>query len=312
VGKEKFVGIDVSKEWLDVAVLPGGQTWRCQREGDELDELVDKLVALDPTAIVMEASGGYEIAVAATLAEASLPTHVVNPRQVRDFAKAMGKLAKTDRVDALVIARFAEAVRPEPRPLKDQQARRLEALLVRRRQLVEMMATEKTRLKQAIDLLKPDIKSHINWLQKRVHQTDRDLRDAIKDMPIWREKDKLLRTAPGVGTVLSRTLLASLPELGALTRRQIAALVGVAPFACDSGQMRGKRRCWGGRADVRQVLYMGTLSAKRHDPALAAFYERLIAAGKPAKVAITACMRKLLTVLNAMVRDNQPWQPRLT
>ena len=308
---EKFVGVDVSKEWLDVGVWPGGQTWRCARDNVGFRELVDALGPMRPVAIVMEASGGYEAPVAATLAEARLPVHVVNPRQVRDFAKATGTLAKTDRIDAVMLGRFAQAVRPEPRPLKDEQTSELEGLLVRRRQLVDMVVMEKNRLAQAHKKLQPDIRSHINWLQKRVKHADRDIGDAIKRMPLWREQDELLQSAPGVGDVMSRTLIALLPELGRLTRRQIAALVGVAPFACDSGQMKGKRRCWGGRAEVRPVLYMATLTAKRHSPVIRSFYERLIAVGKPAKVAITACMRKLLTILNAMVRDNKPWR-RLT
>jgi transposase len=258
---------------------------------------------------VLEASGGYEQEAAATLASAGLPVVVVNPRQVRDFAKATGQLAKTDRLDALVLARFAEAVKPEIRPLPDAATEELRLLLVRRSQVIGMIAAEKNRLKTAVPAVRKHIKAHIAWLEGQRDDLDAELRGRLKASPIWREKEQLLRGVAGIGPVASLTLLAALPELGTLSRKEIASLAGLAPIARDSGTLRGKRTIWGGRARVRQGLYMATVSATKHNPVIRAFYQRLIAAGKPPKVALTACMRKLLTILNAMLRTNAPWQP---
>lgn len=304
-----FVGIDVSKAQLDVAVRPSGETWAVAHDEAGLGALVARLRKLGPTLIVLEATGGLEVALAGVLAAAPLPVAVVNPRQVRDFARSTGALAKTDRLDAQSLARFAEAVRPEPRPLPDAQAQELSAVLQRRRQLVEMLTAEKNRLHAAPRRIRPQIQAHVEWLQRQIRQFDDDLRALIRSSPLWREQDDLLRSAPGVGPVLATTLVAALPELGTLTRHQIAALVGVAPLNRDSGTLRGRRTVWGGRAHVRAVLYMSTLVAVRHNPVLTAFYQRLRAAGKVPKVALTACMRKLLTILNAMLKHRTRWAP---
>lgn len=305
----RFVGIDVSKAQLDVAVRPSGETWTEAHDEAGLSALVARLHALAPTLIVVEATGGLEVALAGALATATLPVAVVNPRQVRDFARATGTLAKTDRLDAQSLAQFAEAVRPEPRALPDAQAQELRALLQRRRQLVEMLTAEKNRFQAAADRIRPQIQAHIDWLQRQISQFDDDLRTLLRSSPLWREREDLLRSAPGVGPVLATTLVAALPELGTLTRQQIAALVGVAPLNRDSGTLRGHRTVWGGRAQVRTALYMSTLVAVRHNPVLAAFYQRLRAAGKAPKVALTACMRKLLTILNAMLKHRTRWAP---
>lgn len=308
-GMKPFVGIDIAKAAVDVAVWPEGRTWRVGTTAKELEKLSAELLELDPEIVVLEASGGYERPVVAALAAASLPIVAVNPRQVRDFAKATGTLAKTDRLDALVLARFADAVRPEIRPLKDFQTELLQDLVMRRRQLVEMLATEKTRMKQTPHAaIRKNIEKHVHWLEKRLRRTDKDLDETIRNSPIWREKEELLRTVPGVGRVLALYLLAMLPELGRVSRKAIAALVGVAPFARDSGTLRGKRTCWGGRAPVRAVLYMGALTAVRTDPTMADFYDRLRVRGKPHKVAMTACMRKMLVTLNVIARTQQPWR----
>jgi transposase len=257
---------------------------------------------------VLEATGGFEHAVVAALAAAGLPVVVANPRQVRDFARATGQLAKTDAIDAQVLALFAERVRPEPRRLPDEAAQALDALLTRRRQLLDMLVAEKNRLGFARPVVRRGITQHIRWLERRLGDVDHELGQMIEHSPVWRATDDLLRSVPGVGPVLSRTLLGELPELGQLNRKQIAALVGVAPLARDSGTLRGKRVVWGGRAPIRTVLYMSTLAAARCNPVIRAFYLHLRAAGKPAKVALTACMRKLLVILNAMVRANTHWQ----
>lgn len=305
----QFVGIDVSKAQLDVAVRPSGETWTVAHDEAGLSALVARLRGLAPTLIVLEATGGLEVVLAGALATAALPVAVVNPRQVRDFARSTGTLAKTDRLDAQSLAHFAEALRPQPRPLPDAQAQELSALLQRRRQLVEMLTAEKNRLPLAARRVRPQLQAHITWLQQQITQFDDDLRALVRSSPLWRAKDDLLRSAPGVGPVLATTLVAALPELGTLTRQQIAALVGVAPLNRDSGTLRGRRTVWGGRAQVRTVLYMSTLVAVRHNPVLAAFYQRLRAAGKAPKVALTACMRKLLTILNAMLKHHTRWAP---
>jgi transposase len=302
-----FVGIDVAKATLDVVVRPSGACWQLPNEDAAIKTLVARLAALPPTLLVLEATGGFERAIVAALAGAGLPVVVANPRQVRDFARATGQLAKTDAIDAAVLALFAERVRPEPRPLPDTAAQALDALLTRRRQLLEMLVAEKNRLGLARSPIRRGITQHIRWLERQLADVDGELGRLIEQSPVWRAKDDLLQSVPGVGPVLSRTLLGELPELGQLNRKQIAALVGVAPLACDSGSLRGRRIVWGGRAPIRTVLYMGALVAARHNPVIRRFYRRLRAAGKPAKVALTACMRKLLTILNAMMRSNTRW-----
>lgn len=303
-----FVGIDVAKATLDLALRPSGERWTVANDETAIHTLVHDLRPRGPTLVVLEATGGFEHAVVAALAAAGLPVVVANPRQVRDFARATGQLAKTDAIDAQILALFAERVRPEPRPLPDEAAQALDALLTRRRQLLEMLVAEKNRLGFARPPVRRGITQHIRWLERRLADVDHDLAAMIEASPVWRAKDDLLQSVPGVGPVLSRTLLGELPELGQLNRKQIAALVGVAPLARDSGTLRGKRLVWGGRAPIRTVLYMSALAAARYNPVLRAFYQRLRAAGKPAKVALTACMRKLLIILNAMVRSNTHWQ----
>jgi transposase len=308
-GAGMFIGIDVSKARLDVYVRPTGEAFVVARDDEGLAALVARLGLLQPRLIVLEATGGLQLRASAVLAAAGLPVAVVNPRQVRDFARATGRLAKTDTLDAEAIARFAEAVQPEPRPLPDADTEQLSGLIARRRQIVEMMTAEKNRRHQITRPdLKADLEAHLEWLAKALNRIDEDLDNAVRASPIWRAKEQLLKSVPGIGDVASRTLLAELPELGRLSRRQIAALVGLAPFNRDSGTMRGRRTIWGGRAALRATLYMAALAAIRHNPAIKAFNARLRAAGKPAKVAITACMRKLLVTLNAMVRDDKPWQ----
>lgn len=305
---EVFVGIDVAQAHLDVGLRPGEAPWRVPYTEAGVAEVLDRLRPHRVALIVLEATGGLETALVAALAAAGLPVAVVNPRQVRDFARATGRLAKTDALDADVLAHFAEAVRPQARPLPDDATQALAALVTRRRQLQEMLVAEQNRLRLAPAPVQRGLQAHIAWLQRQVKDLDRDLTQAIRQSPAWRAQDDLLRSVPGVGPVLASTLVAELPELGRLTRRQIAALVGVAPLNCDSGQRRGPRRCWGGRAPVRATLYMATLAATQWNPVLRAFYQRLLAAGKLKKVALTACMRKLLTILNAMVKAGTRWQ----
>lgn len=304
---ELFVGIDVSKASLDVALRPDNSHWSCGNDDAEISVLVKRLHKLQPTLIVLEATGGLEIPVVAVLASAALPVVVMNPRQVRDFAKASGKLAKTDRIDAGVLAWFGEALRPEIRPIKDPETQELAALLTRRRQLSDMLTAERNRLHSAPKCVRKDIKAHIAWMERRFKDVNNDLNGAIKHSPVWRENDEILQSAPGVGPVLSVTLMAVLPELGTLNRRQITALAGLAPFNRDSGKFKGKRAIWGGRAEVRSVLYMSTLTAVRCNPIIRSFYQRLIKAGKEHKVAMTACMRKFLTILNVMIKDGTLW-----
>ncbi len=303
-----YVGIDVAKEMLDVALRPAGERWRVEHDAAGLEQLLARLQAQAPALIVLEATGGLELELVAALAAAALPVVVVNPRQTRDFARATGTLAKTDALDAAVLAHFAEAVRPPQRPLSDAQTQTLRQLLTRRRQLVVMRVAEGQRLTRAGAAVRPGIEAHIAWLEQQLSALEDELRQALQQSPVWRERDQLLRSVPGVGEQLSLTLLAELPELGRLDRRQAAALVGVAPFNRDSGRLRGRRTIWGGRARVRAVLYMGALSASRHNPVIRAFYQRLLAAGKPKKLALTACMRKLLVILNAMLKHHTPWR----
>ena len=303
-----YVGIDVSKAQLDVAVRPSGEAWSVPHDLGGIATLVARLKALEPALVVLEATGGLEMPLAGALAEGGIPVAVVNPRQVRDFAKATGRLAKTDTLDAQILAHFAEVVRPTPRPLPDEKSQELSAVLARRRQIVEMLTAERNRREGSARAVRRGILSHIKWLERNLKETDGDLSRMIRESPLWREKDDLLKSAPGVGPVVSTTLLANLPELGSLNRKQIAALVGVAPLNRDSGTLRGKRTIWGGRAQVRTTLYMAALAAARHDPLIRSFYQRLLAAGKAKKLALTACMRKLLTILNAMLKHRTPWR----
>lgn len=307
---EVFVGIDVSRAQLDVCSRPTGEHWRVPNSEAGLLLLLERLSGQEVARVVLEATGGHERLCVATLAGASLPVVVINPRQVRDFARSMGKLAKTDRIDAGVLALFAERVRPEVRPLPEESAQELEALLARRRQILEMSTAEKNRLRMARALLRPEIQAHTRFLERQLWDVDAQIEQSVRESPLWREKEDLLRGVPGVGKVLSRTLLAELPELGRLTPKQIAALVGVAPLARDSGMLRGRRMIWGGRASVRSALFMASLAAVRCNPLIRAFYERLREKGKPKKVALVACMRKLLVVLNAMLRSGKAWKSR--
>ena len=312
-----FVGVDVAKEELEVAVHNSNERWQVTRDERGLARLVELLRGLGEriTLVVMEATGGLERDVAAALTVAKIPAAVVNARQVRDFARATGKLAKTDGIDASVLAHFAEAVRPPVQPIADELTLALEARITRRNQLIQMLVAEKNRRASLLvqrtgstKMLK-SLEAHIGWLEKQITELDDDIDDHIKNSPVWREKDDLLQSVPGVGPVTSRTLLSYLPELGTLDRKKIAALVGLAPFNQDSGQASGRRAIWGGRAEVRTVLYMSVVAALRCNSALRAFHDRLKAAGKPSLVAITATMRKLLTALNAMVRDRARWSP---
>jgi transposase len=304
-----YVGIDVSKNQLDIAVRPAGDTWSMPNDVSGITEVVQGLAQLHPALVVLEATGGLQMPLAAALATAGLPLAMVNPRQVRDFARAIGRLAKTDRLDAQVLAHFAEAVRPTPYPLPDAQTQELTALLTRRHQVVEMLTAEKNRLRSARELVHRRVQDHICWLEQELADLDDDLERTLRKSPLWREKDNLLRSVPGIGRVVSITLLADLPELGTLSRHQIAALVGVAPLNRDSGRFWGKRMVWGGRARVRAALYMAALTASRYNPIIKAFYHRLCGVGKARKVALTACMRKLLIILNSMVKHQQTWNP---
>lgn len=303
-----FIGIDVSKDSLDVAVLPTGEILKVSNDEDGIQALVKRSKELGPMLIVLEATGGWETPAAAALAANALPVSVINPRKARDFAKALGKLAKTDAIDAKVLAELASKLQPPQRPLKDQDLQELTAMTVRRHQLVGMLTAEKNRMSSAPKPMARDIQIHIKWLEKRLAHINSDLDKTIRESPVWRQKDDLLQSVPGVGPVVSFSLLSGLPELGALNRKQICALVGVAPLNRDSGKFRGKRRVWGGRANVRAALYMATLVAVRFNPTLRAFYQRLIAAGKAPKVALTACMRKLLTILNSIIKNRIQWQ----
>jgi transposase len=304
------VGIDVSTDFLDVALRPGADAWRSGNDAPGITALVARLHTLAPVLVVIEATGRLELPLVGELGAAGIPVAVVNPRQVRDFARATGRLAKTDAIDAQVLAQFAEAVRPTPRPLPGAAAQELAALVARRRQLIEMLVAEKNRQLTAPRTLAGELAEHITWLETHLRGIDRELRQRIRSSPLWREHDALLQSVPGVGPVLSATLMAELPELGQLHAKPLAALVGLAPLNRDSGRLRGKRAIWGGRAPVRAALYMGALVASRHNPVLKAFYARLIQAGKAKKLTLTACMHKLLTILNAIIAHQTPWQPR--
>jgi transposase len=303
------VGIDVAKAALDIAVRPSGEARHLANDAAGIAELVGWLQAQRPQVIVVEATGGYEAALVAELGIANLPVAVVNPRQVRDFARATGHLAKTDRLDAHVLAHFGQALQPIPRPLLEEQAQALAALVERRRQVVAMRTAEENRLGTArVAAVRTRILAHLAWLESDLQEIDDDLRQRLRASPLWREQDDLLQSVPGIGPILALTLLAELPELGRLSHGQIAALVGVAPLNRDSGTLRGRRAVWGGRRAVRTALYMGTLRATRCNPPIQAFYKRLLAAGKAKKVALVACMHKLLTILNAMVKHQTSWQ----
>lgn len=310
------VGIDVAQATLAVALVPAGRTWEVPYTAEGLAALVAELESLTPARVVLEATGGLQASAVAALALAGLPVVVVNPRQVRDFAKATGQLAKSDRLDALVLAQFAAAVQPPVRPLADEDAMRLSEFVTRRRQLVEMRRVEEQRLirleqQRAARRVRADVVDHIAWLSRRIDRVDEELRAAIEASPVWRVKAQLYQSVRGVGPVVSRTLLAELPELGTVSAKVVAALVGVAPYVQDSGVWRGRRHIRGGRAEVRRVLYLGAMSGVRTNPILRAYYTRLVAAGKPRKVALIACAHKLLTILNAIARDQRPWAPML-
>ena len=306
---DRFVGIDVSKHHLDVALRPSDERWTTPNTSDAFGPLVKRLKARQPTLIVLEATGGLETAVVAELAYAGLPVAVVNPKRVREFARASGQLAKTDQLDADVLAHFAEAIRPPVRPLPSAESDQLAALVTRRRQVLDMLTAERNRQRTAPSAMRERIAAHLTWLEAEEQELDDELRRFIDQNPTWHATDDLLQSTPGVGPVTSMTLVADLPELGHLDRQEIAALVGVAPMNRDSGSKRGKRRTQGGRAHVRSVLYMAALSASRFNPVIRAFYERLVQRGKEHKVALTACMRKLLVILNAMVKNQEPWRP---
>ena len=306
-----YVGVDVSKAVLDAGFHPDGQAYQYANDESGIASCIADLVALTPRLIVVEATGGFETRFAVEARAAGLSVAVVNPRQVRDFAKATGVLAKTDRLDAAVLARFAAVIRPVVREAPDKETCELAELVARRRQLVAMRAQEKTRLATAGAGQRNSIKEHIDWLDQRIDALDVDLTAALRTSSSWKVKEDLLKSAPGVGRVTTLTLLSHLPELGRLGRREIAALVGLAPFNRDSGTKRGQRMIWGGRAEVRSVLYMATLAAIRGENAIAVFHQRMVAKGKPAKVALVAAMRKLLTILNAMLKNNTPWNPEM-
>jgi len=304
-----IVGIDVAKDRLDVAVRPSGELFVVERDASGLELLVQRLGSLGPSLIALEATGGFETVVAAALGAAGLPFVVVNPAQVRAFARAVGQRAKTDPIDAAVIAHFAEATRPEPRPLPDDATRQLADLIARRRQIVEMIGAERQREKRATRRIRKSIARLIKALERELTSVNGDIDDAVRGSPAWRDKEDLLASVPGIGPIIARTLIADLPELGRLDRKKIAALAGLAPFTRQSGAWRGRSFIGGGRVAVRAALFMGAMVAKRHNPVLKAFFDRLVAAGKPKMVALIAVARKLLTILNAVLRDQKPWQP---
>lgn len=309
--QEIFVGIDVSKQHLDVSIRSTGDEFKVNNDEEGITKIVEEMKRISPYLVVMEATGGYETSVASALGIAGIALAIVNPRQARDFAKSLGRLAKTDRIDASMLAHFGEATRPEPRKLPDEHTILLQSMLVRRRQLINMLIAEKNRYSMTHETQKTRVREHIVWLENALDDLQEELHELLQQSPIWREKEQLLQSVPGVGPVTVMTLLAELPELGQINRKKIAALVGVAPFNCDSGKMHGKRAIWGGRAAVRNALYMAALSATRHNPVIQAHYQHLLANGKPKKVALVACMRKLLTILNAIICTMNPWEPKL-
>jgi transposase len=309
--QRKVVGIDVSKAMLDCAVMPSKMHFQVTNDVAGIAQLIERLHPLKPDLVVLEASGGYETAAAAALAGALFRVAVVNPRQVRDFAKATGKLAKTDRIDAHVLGDFGVAIDPQVTRLADEDTQALQGLLARRSQLVAMRTQELNRLAQAAPAVRPQIKNHITWLNEAIRKCDIDLTAKLRSSPVWKAKENLLRSMPGIGAINSRMFMAGLPELGQLNRQKIAALVGVAPFNRDSGKFKGHRSIWGGRAHIRQALYMAALTAKRCNPVIRTLYERLTARGKPHKVAMVACMRKMLTILNTMAKNNTHWNPNI-
>ena len=306
---DRYIGVDVAASELVVGVLPTGDVWQVANDPEGISELRRRVGELSPALIVLEASGGYEAEVAGELADAGMPAVVINPRQTREFARATGRLAKTDTIDALALARFGQAVKPEVRPLPSKSEKELRALVDRRRQIVGMITSERNRLPKATVYVRRQIEQHVAWLQTQLDDLGGDLDQLIKSSPIWRAKDDLLQSVPGIVPVASSVLLIGLPELGRLNRKEIASLVGLAPHNRDSGRFRGKRSVWGGRAHVRSALYMATLVACRYNPVISAFYRRLCEAGKPKKVALVASMRKLLTIINVMVRDQSAWDP---
>ena len=306
---KRYIGVDVSSSELVVGVLPTGEVWQVANDPEGISALIRRVGEFSPGLIVLEASGGYEAEVAGELTDAGMPVVVINPRQTREFARATGRLAKTDTIDALALARFGQAVKPPVRPLPGESQKELRALIDRRRQIVGMITAERNRLPKATVYVRRQIEQHIAWLKMQLDDLGKDLDQFIKASPIWRARDDLLQSVPGIGPVASSVLLVELPELGRLNRKEIASLVGVAPHNRDSGRYRGKRSVWGGRAHVRSALYMATLVACRYNPVIKAFYRRLCEAGKPKKVALVASMRKLLTILNVMVRDQSSWDP---
>ena len=309
MNKGTFIGVDIAKDSFEFVAYGDDRHFNMSNDGTGIRQAVEQIQKLSPELVVLEATGGYEHPLVAALSIAKLPVVVINPRQVRDFAKATGQLAKTDAIDAAVLAQFAAVIKPDLRPIADADMLLLKEVVSRRQQLVEMLVAERNRMGIAHNpSVKADIQAHIDWLRKRLNEADGELRRQIKESPVWRAKDDLLRTVPGVGPMTSVALLANLPELGRLNRHQIAALVGVAPFNRDSGMMRGKRAVWGGRSSLKAILYMAALSATKWNPAIKTFYERLCASGKPKKVALTACMRKLLIVLNSMMKNNTAWR----
>ena len=307
MSSEAYVGVDVSKDLLDVKVLPSNEVQQFSNDDAGIRKLIKFFKKIDPVLIVFESTGGLEMPAVSSLIENHLPAVIINPRQVRDFAKATGRLAKTDSIDADTIARFARDIRPEIRPIKDEYTQLLSALNARRRQIVDMLVAEKNRLYTAAKPNKKSIQKHIQWLERSLEDINKDIDKTIKKSPTWRENDKILQSFRGIGPIVSASLLCDLPELGTLNRKKIATLVGVAPLNCDSGRFRGRRRIKGGRANVRRKLYMAAVASIRHNPMIKDFYNRLIDAGKPPKLALTACMRKILTILNAMMKNRTYW-----
>jgi transposase len=307
MSSEAYVGVDVSKDLFDVIVLQSNEFQQFSNDNAGIKKLIKFLKKVDPVLIVFESTGGLEMPAVSSLIENNLPVVIINPRQIRDFAKATGRLAKTDSIDADTIARFARDIRPEVRPIKDDHTQLLSALNARRRQIVDMLVAEKNRLYTAPKPNKKSIRKHIQWLERSLEDINEDIDKTIKKSPTWRENDKILQSFKGIGPIVSASLLCDLPELGTLNRKKIATLVGVAPLNCDSGRFRGRRRIKGGRANVRRKLYMAAVASIRHNPMMKDFYNRLIDAGKPPKLALTACMRKILTILNAMMKNRTCW-----